>query len=160
MHKIVLSSSTLWLFDIIKNMVSSTVPEKKRGSWSWAVSFLCIHTDETEIQSRQNPCWFDTCIWSQLCWFDTCIGSQLCWFDTCIGSQLCWFDTCIWSQLCFAPHWGIQSWKSLLWKWSPCGSSSFGQERADCAWRNPHSWNTWKSWHFNLHNWKDCARLS
>ena len=46
--------------------------------------------------------------------------------------------TDIWSQLRFVQYhlqmdWGIQRWKGQLCRWSPSGSSSFSQERANCA---------------------------
>ena len=61
MHKIVLASSAMWLFDMIKNVTSSTVPGKK-WSQSGAILFVCVHTDKTGRQSHENPCLFDRCM--------------------------------------------------------------------------------------------------
>ena len=64
--------------------------------------------------------------------------------------------------------WEIQSWKSQLWRWSPSGLCSFGQEWADCGfyeetyWTRStchHSWNSWKMLCFNRHNWKKMCMI-
>ena len=112
MQKTALTTSAMWLFGVIKNVMSSTVPEKY-GSQSWAISFLCVQTDETGRRSDETPCWFDRYI--------------------------------TWSQLCFVPphlqmDWGIQNWKSQLWRLSPFGSSCFSQERVNCACSEERYW--------------------
>ena len=54
MHKIVLTSSAMRLFDVIKNYVVINCTWKNNGSQSWATSFPCIHTDETWRRSHEN----------------------------------------------------------------------------------------------------------
>ena len=52
-HKIVLTSSTMWLFDILKNEMSSIVPRKK---WSSKVSnFISVFFSGRQF--HKNPCW-------------------------------------------------------------------------------------------------------
>ena len=74
---------------------------KKNGFKSWALSFVCVHTDETVRRSHENPCWLDRCTWSQMCFILHHLQME----------------------------WEIQSWKSQLWRWSPSGSSSIWQEQ-------------------------------
>ena len=63
--------------------------KKKKKSQSRAVSLRCIHTDETGKRSHENPCCFDTCIWSQLC-FARCPGCR--WFEWFRAGQVSFED--------------------------------------------------------------------
>ena len=118
MHNIKLTSLAMWFFDVIKNMMSSTAWKKR--SQSWTISFLSIHTDETVRWTHENPCWLDTCRWSQL----------------------------FFTLRCLQMYWGIQSRKSQLWRWLLSGSSSFGREPATCTFCEEIYWR--KSTHKRL----------
>ena len=59
-HKIVLTSSAMWLFDMIKNVMSTTVPEKKKKripklSKAYETSFTVTFLKEQNIQVLVHP---------------------------------------------------------------------------------------------------------
>ena len=54
-----LSSSAICLFNVIKNVMSSTVPGMDQ---SWAILFLYVNTDETETIARQSMLIWQMCM--------------------------------------------------------------------------------------------------